>query len=91
MILTADSQGKVSGEFTVPAGIPAGSKSVSFTGAGGAYGEAVFVGQGNLTTQTLRQVTNVTRWYYDPLAQTFSLEKAVQLAGVDLWFTAKNG
>lgn len=88
--LTADSQGRISGRFTIPAGIPAGSKSVAFTGSGGAYGEAVFVGQGSLTTQTLRQVTNVTRWYYDPLAQTFALERAVQLAGVDLWFTAKN-
>lgn len=88
--LTADSQGRVKGTFKIPAGIPAGSKNVAFTGAGGAYGEAVFVGQGNLTTQTLRQVTNVTRWYYDPLAQTFALERAVQLAGVDLWFTAKN-
>lgn len=87
--LTANAAGKISGTFRVPANIPAGSKSVAFAGAGGAYGEAVFVGQGNLTTQTLRKVTNVTRWYWDPLAQTFSLEKAVQLAGVDLWFTAK--
>ena len=89
MTVTADSAGKVSGTFTIPANIPAGSKSVKFTGAGGSHGEAVFVGQGNLTTQTLRQVTSVTNWYYDPLAQTFTLTRAVQLAGVDLWFTAK--
>lgn len=90
MTVTADSAGKISGKFTIPANIPAGSKSVKFTGAGGSHGEAVFVGQGSLTTQTLRQVTSVISWYYDPLAQTFTLEKAVQLAGVDLWFTAKN-
>lgn len=89
MTVTADSAGKVSGKFTIPANIPAGSKSVKFTGAGGSHGEAVFVGQGSLTTQTLRQVTSVTKWYYDPLAQTFTLDKAVQLAGVDIWFTAK--
>lgn len=89
MTVTADSAGKVSGKFTIPANIPAGSKSVKFTGAGGSHGEAVFVGQGSLTTQTLRQVTSVTNWYYDPLAQTFTLTRAVQLAGVDLWFTAK--
>ena len=87
--LTANDQGVIKGRFTIPPNVPAGSKSVAFTGSGGSHGEAVFVGQGNLTTQTLRQVTNVTRWYYDPLAQTFALEKAVQLAGVDLWFTAK--
>lgn len=88
-LLTADQTGKVSGKFTIPAGVPAGSKSVQFTGAGGSHGEAVFVGQGSLTTQTLRQITSVTQWYYDPIAQTFTLERAVQLAGVDLWFTAK--
>ena len=87
--LAADQTGNVSGKFTIPAGVPAGSKSVKFTGAGGSHGEAVFIGQGSLTTQTLRQVTSVTNWYYDPLAQTFTLERAVQLAGVDLWFTAK--
>lgn len=90
MTINADSTGKVSGKFTIPANIPAGSKAVSFTGAGGSHGEAVFVGQGSLTTQTLRQVTSVTQWYYDPLAQTFTLEKVTQLAGVDLWFTAKS-
>ena len=89
MTVIADSAGKVSGKFTIPANIPSGSKSVKFTGAGGSHGEAVFVGQGSLTTQTLRQVTSVTNWYYDPLAQTFTLTRAVQLAGVDLWFTAK--
>lgn len=88
-LLAADQTGKLSGKFTIPEGIPAGSKSVQFTGAGGSHGEAVFVGQGSLTTQTLRQITSVTQWYYDPLAQTFTLTRAVQLAGVDLWFTAK--
>lgn len=87
--LKADAQGRVRGVFRIPAGVPAGSKSVGFTGGGGSRGEAVFVGQGSLTTQTLRQVTNVTTWYYDPLAQTFSLTRNVQLAGADLWFTAR--
>lgn len=88
-LLAADQTGKLSGKFTIPEGIPAGSKSVQFTGTGGSHGEAVFVGQGSLTTQTLRQIASVTQWYYDPIAQTFTLERAVQLAGVDLWFTAK--
>ena len=87
--VTADAQGRVRGVFRIPAGVPAGSKAVSFTGGGGSRGEAVFVGQGSLTTQTMRQVTNVTTWYYDPLAQTFALTRNAQLAGADLWFTAR--
>lgn len=87
--LQADSTGKIKGKFQIPANIPAGSKSVTFLGSQGTYGEGVFVGQGNLTTQTLRQVTQITRMWYDPVAQTFALTRDAQLAGVDLWFTAK--
>ena len=87
--LTADSTGKLTGRFTIPASVPAGSKSVVFDGRGGSHGEAVFTGQGKLTSTTLRKVTKITRWTYDPLAQTFMLAQALQLAGVDLWFTAK--
>ena len=65
-LLAADQTGKLSGKFTIPEGVPAGSKSVQFTGTGGSHGEAVFVGQGSLTTQTLRQITSVTQWYYHP-------------------------
>lgn len=86
--ITANDAGVLTGSFTIPKGIPAGSKTVAFTGAGGSHGEAVFVGQGSLTVQTLRSVTTVTHQKYDPLAQTFTLEKSTQLAGVDLWFTA---
>lgn len=47
------------------------------------------MGQGTLEVTTLRQVQTVTNTNIDPLAQTFMLDKAVQLAGVDLWFTAR--
>ena len=85
----ADGAGALGGSFRIPKDVPAGSKSVVFDGAGGSHGSAVFTGQGTLTTQTLRQVTSVTRWYYDPLAQTFVVDEDMQLAGADLWFTAK--
>ncbi len=85
----ADTSGELSGSFRIPASVPSGSKSVVFDGAGGSHGTAVFTGQGALTTQTLRQVTSVTSWYYDPLAQTFVVDDDMQLAGADLWFTAK--
>lgn len=89
-MLQADNTGKITGSFTIPAKVPAGSKAVAFTGSGGSRGEAVFVGQGTLTVQTLRQVQSVTNWYYDPLAETFTVPHNTQIAGVDLWFVAKS-
>jgi hypothetical protein len=109
MTLTADSSGVVRGKFTIPANVPAGSKRVTFTGAGGSYGEAIFSGQGTIEHQRWLQETEITtlRWVspppapstsnisdsnsgnYDPLAQTFTLTANTQIAGVDLWFTAK--
>ena len=80
---------KASGHFTVPANVPAGVKAVVFTGAGGSTAQATFVGQGTLETTTLRTVQSVVNTYIDPLAQTFVLEKARQISGVDLFFTAK--
>ena len=91
--LTANAQGVVQGKFKIPANIPAGAKQVLFKGAenGGSRGDTVFVGQGQLTVQTLRQIHTVTTYWVDPLAQTFVLDTAEQICGVDLWFTAKGG
>lgn len=87
--LAANASGTMTGTFTIPANIPAGAKTVAFTGAGGTRGSATFVGQGTLTATTLRQVQTVTSTVIDPLAQTFILDADTQLAGVDLWFVAK--
>ena len=88
----ADDEGRLAGTFTIPAKIPAGAKTVVFSGSdGGTSGSAVFIGQGQLTVQTVRQVTTVTNYIIDPLAQTFMLEKTTQVCGVDLWFTEKSG
>lgn len=104
MAIIANSAGILSGKFTVPANVPAGNKRVVFSGSGGSRGEAIFSGQGTLLRQTFRQETTITetRWWspppppppppplrWDPLAQTFSLDQAAQIGGVDLWFTAK--
>lgn len=89
MALTANSAGVVTGKFTIPSGIPAGTKAVLFQGSGGSSGAATFVGQGTLNTQTQRRVTTVTTAYYDPLAQTFTLGQAAQIYGADLYFSAK--
>lgn len=86
--LTADAEGKLAGSFTIPQGIPAGAKLVEFRG-NGSTAQATFVGQGTLEVTTYRQVQTVTNTNIDPLAQTFTLDAPVQLAGADLWFTAK--
>ncbi|MDR0477092.1 MAG: DUF4815 domain-containing protein [Desulfobulbaceae bacterium] len=88
----ANASGVVTGSFVIPPNIPAGAKTVTFRGPeGGSEGSAAFVGQGQLTVQVLRTVNTVTYSHIDPLAQTFSLDDTMQVCGVDLWFTAKQG
>lgn len=91
--LIADENGVIKGSFTIPQNIHAGAKTVTFRGLsdGGSFGSAVFIGQGQLTSQVLRQVNVTTNYYVDPLAQTFMVEANSQVCGVDLWFTAKEG
>lgn len=90
-VITANAEGVLHGKFTIPPNVPAGAKTVTLQGAEniGTRGEAVFVGQGKLTTQTLRKVNTITNVWIDPLAQTFVLDTTTQICGVDLWFTAK--
>ena len=90
--LAADADGIMSGHFTIPPNVPAGVKEVIFRGgAGGSEARASFVGQGAVEVTTLRQVQTVTDTNIDPLAQTFMLDAPCQIAGIDLWFTAKGG
>ena len=97
MTVTADSNGNLSGHFTIPAGIPAGVKLVELTGQGGSDGTATFVGRGQLSVTELRNVQNITlvsqtivlRGGVDPLAETFTLSNSAMISGADFWFTAK--
>lgn len=93
MTLVADEHGVIEGKFTIPENVPAGAKTVDFTGGevNGSRGSAVFVGQGTLNIQTWRKVNSITTVWVDPLAQTFALEADTQVCGVDLWFTACGG
>ena len=99
--LFANGSGVLNGKFTIPAGVRAGSKEVSFIGVGGSMGVAVFSGQGTVERQTWQQQTivNETRWQspppppppvvvrrIDPVAQTFMLPATTQVTGVDVWF-----
>lgn len=59
---TADSNGEISGAFTVPANVTAGTKTVQAIGAGGTVAEALFTGQGTLAIDVMRRVTTINRW-----------------------------
>lgn len=92
MTITANAQGQITGAFTIPKGIPAGTKLVQFQGAA-TSASATFVGRGTLKIEDLRVVnTKINRrtltWSGDPLAQTFVLSERQQVAALDLWFTA---
>lgn len=88
MPIVANRDGVAEGKFTVPAGIPAGTVEIALTGSRGSRGTATYTSNGTVETQQ-RRVVNVVRAYYDPLAQTFSLEEGRHIGGVDLWFKTK--
>ncbi|EDY2030051.1 hypothetical protein GTB64_004493 [Salmonella enterica] len=90
MTVNANASGVATGKFTIPAGIKAGTKRVQFLGVNGSksHAETTFTGQGTVVTNNMRQVNNVMQAYYDPLAQTFMLNQARQLHGVDIWVMA---
>lgn len=96
---TADPAGTLTGTFTIPANVTAGTKAVRATGAGGTLASGVFTGQGVLEIETLRRVNVVVNWSddgggndnfsgFDPLAQTFTLTEPRHVSGVDVKFTA---
>lgn len=87
-VTTADANGVLSGAFTIPSNIPAGTKLVTFTGAGGTTGSAEYTGQGTLRIRRWNQVTTITTTRFDPLAQSFTLTEGRQVTGVDLKFAA---
>jgi dipeptidyl aminopeptidase/acylaminoacyl peptidase len=88
MPVVADDSGVVRGTFQIPAGIPAGTKKVELVGAAGSYGASTFTGSGTVEVQQMRTVEVIETHFYDPLAQTFTLDVGRHLGGIDLWFTA---
>jgi hypothetical protein len=85
---SANASGIIDTTFTIPAGLPAGTKQVVVTGTGGSRGEAVYVGTGTVTTTTQRNIVTVTT-HVDPLAQTFALDTARHVSGADIFVTKK--
>lgn len=89
MPLTANSNGQITGSFTIPANVPVGTKRVTFLGNQGSFGAARFIGAGTIVTRTQRQLTTIETRFWDPLAQTFRLDQPRHVTGVDFKFTAK--
>lgn len=97
---TANGDGEISGTFTIPAGIMAGTKTVRAVGMGGTEAEALFTGQGTLAIDVMRRVTTINRWVApppqedsdsgssDPQAQIFRLPQPRQIVGVDFHLCA---
>lgn len=97
MTLNADGAGVVTGKFTIPANVRAGTKRVHFAGSGGSFADANFIGQGVLETRTMQETTTTRTvlspvpWpvRIDPLAQTFYLSSPISLGGAEVFVTAK--
>lgn len=88
MPLTANGSGEINGQFTIPAQTFApGAKLVEAVGGAGSKASATFFGSGTRTVILNRNV--VTNFWWDPLAQTFSLPQKAQIGGVSLWLEAK--
>lgn len=98
--LVADGTGRITGTFSIPADVPAGSKAVIAKGQGGSEAASVFVGQGQIDITVMRRTITTTvsqrvirqqqnealqgNESDDPLAQTFILPEGRHLAGVDI-------
>lgn len=68
----ANTSGQISGTFTIPANVPAGTKTVRAVGAvlNGTVAEALFSGQGTLAVDVMRRVTTINTWVAPPVQQS---------------------
>ena len=60
-VIAADGSGQITGTFTIPANVPAGTKVIYAEGAGGTTASALFTGQGTIDITTMRRVTTIKR------------------------------
>lgn len=89
---TADIDGRLTGQFTIPAGLTTGSKAVTFESATGSIGEANYIGRGQITINEMRRVTTVQRVIAfvrnDPLGYLWSPPKSMPIGNVKVKVTA---
>ncbi len=91
--LVANGSGTITGSFTIPANVPAGTKTVEALGGSGRRASAIFSGQGVVEIDVIRQINTVAvqprpqireEGRNDPLAQTFTLTESRFVTGFDL-------
>lgn len=91
----ADANGDLSGTFTIPENVTAGTKAVTAEGMGGTVASARFTGQGVLLIDVFRRVTTINRWtpprprntgFADPQAQSFALTEERHIVGANVKF-----
>lgn len=68
-VQTANAAGVISGTFTIPQNVAAGTKLVQATGQGGSYANASFTGRGALEITVKRQANTVERWQSAPVTR----------------------
>lgn len=85
----ADANGEMSGTFTIPEGLTAGSKNVQFIGSGGSMGEGSYIGRGIIEITEMRRVTQLQRitttrrWgNWDPLGYLWTPPRDMYIGAV---------
>lgn len=61
-VQTANAEGKISGNFTIPPSVTAGTKVVEAIGMGDTSAIALFTGQGTIEVDVMRRVTTINNW-----------------------------
>jgi hypothetical protein len=84
----ANTDGRATGRFQIPADVPAGKKEVTFIGTQASFARATYEGSQTVIEQWETRTETWTS--VDPLAQTFSLDATSEVGAVDLWFTDKD-
>ncbi|CAH0339569.1 DUF4815 domain-containing protein [Rhizobium sp. CECT 9324] len=102
-VQAANGAGVISGSFTIPANVTAGTKAVFAKGMGGTEATSLFVGQGTIEINVMRQVTTIDTWTRarttaaressrdrssDPQAQLFAVSETRQILGIDFHLCA---
>ncbi len=59
---TANGEGIITGSFTIPSNMPAGTKRIVAEGMGGTMAYASFTGAGIIEISVMRQTTTIERW-----------------------------
>jgi hypothetical protein len=95
--LAADATGFTSGTFTIPSGVPTGTRVLKLISVGNNDASASFTGRSVLNTTEIRNHTHTIfrqQWVWepgvDPVAQSFLLPESQFVTAVGVFFTAKD-